>query len=339
MHVTEKQFGHVGDDIAWIYTISNDAGMQVSCTNYGAIVTSIIVPDANGQPGDVALGFDTLAEYVEGNVPYFGAICGRVANRINEGRFTLEGESYALARNNGGHALHGGMKGFDKQLWHADKEETGVHFWMISPDGDEGYPGELTCSVRYTLTSDNALVIDYHARTSRTTIVNLTNHTYFNLAGHDAGSILDHAVEIRSSQYTPITKTLIPTGEIAKVVGTPLDFTSARRIGDNIESAGGYDHNFVLDPSRDDGWGVRVTEPASGRVMEVYTTEPGIQFYSGNFLDGLTGKGGASYAVHNGFCLEAQHYPDGINHPEFPSIVLKPGEHYTQRTAYRFATA
>ncbi|MBL7114302.1 MAG: galactose mutarotase [Kiritimatiellae bacterium] len=339
MNVTAKQFGHVGDDIAWIYTISNGEGMQVSCTNYGAIITSIIVPDAQGQPGDVVLGFDTLAEYINGNDPYFGAICGRVANRINKGRFSLDGEPYELAQNNGGNALHGGIKGFDKQLWHADKEENGVHFWLISPDGDEGYPGELTCSVRYSLTSDNALVIDYHARTSRTTIINLTNHTYFNLAGHDAGSILDHEVEIRSSQYTPITEALIPTGETATVNGSPLDFTSPHRIGERIDAAGGYDHNFILDPSREDDWAVRVSEPTSGRIMEAYTTEPGIQFYTGNFLDGLTGKGGASYAVHNGFCLEAQHYPDSINHPEFPSIVLKPGEHYTQRTAYRFATA
>lgn len=326
-----------GRDIT-LFTMKNDSGMEVAIINYGAIIQSVRVPDRNGVPGDVVLGFDTLDEYVSGNDPYLGAVCGRVANRISRGKFTLEGVEHTLAVNNGPNALHGGIKGFDKRVWSATAENDGVCLSLHSDDGEEGYPGNLEVSVLYTLTDENELVLEYSATTDKTTIVNLTNHSYFNLAGHGAGVVHDHEITITAGKYTPVDEDLIPTGGIALVVGTPLDFLSAHKIGERIEAAGGYDHNYALD-AEGDGPAARVSEPASGRTLEMETTEPGVQFYTGNFLENNKGKSGAVYQKHGGFCLEAQHFPDSINQPSFLSTILRPGETYSQRTLYRFGVS
>ena len=306
---------------------------------------SMDVPDKSGALGDVVLGFDNLDQYLKGD-PYFGAIVGRVANRIAKGKFTLDGKEYTLAVNNGPNSLHGGLKGFDKVVWKASEEKNtegpAVKFTYTSADGEEGYPGTLNVTVVYTLTNRNGLRIDYTATTDKDTPVNLTNHTYFNLAGK--GEIVDHQIKINADRYTPTDDTLIPTGELKDVKGTPMDFTSQHAIGDHIAETGGdpngYDHNFVIN-----GGGraltltAQVYEPTTGRVLTMYTTEPGVQFYTGNFLDGtLTGKGGWTYQKHQAFCLEAQHFPDSVNHPNFPSVILKPGKPYHQRTEYVFST-
>jgi aldose 1-epimerase len=349
--VTKTDFGRTADGRAVdLYTLTNAHGVVAKIITYGGIVTELHVPDKAGKMADVVLGFDNLKGYLDGH-PYFGAITGRYANRIAGGKFTLDGKPYTLATNNGPNALHGGTQGFDKRVWTAaagSGNDPALTLTYRSPAGEEGYPGTLDSTVTYTLTDDNALRIDYEARTDAATPINLTNHSYFNLAGHNAGTILDHVAMIAADAYTPVDKTLIPTGEVAPVRGTPLDFTTPTPIGARLQQVGGdpvgYDHNFVLRQPRGDArnpaLAARVTEPKSGRVLEVFTTEPGIQFYTGNFLDGtVTGKGGAVYKQHNGFCLEAQHFPDSPNKPQFPSAVLRPGQTYRQTTVYRFTTA
>lgn len=342
-----KPFGKTEDGTAVeLFTLTNKHGMMVKIMTYGALVTEIHVPDRNGKVDDVVLGFDNLDAYLKGH-PYFGAIIGRVANRIAKGKFTLDGKEYTLAVNNGPNSLHGGKKGFDKVVWKPAAikvaDGSGISFWYTSKDSEEGYPGTLTVGVTYTLTNDNELKIDYTATTDRSTPVNLTNHSYFNLAGTKGVNIHGHELEIMANQYTPTDDTLIPTGDLKDVHGTPLDFTKPTAIGARIDELkgepGGYDHNFVLTKSAQLRLAARVHEPTTGRVMEMYTTEPGVQFYSGNFLDGtLTGKKGVVYKKHFGFCLEAQHYPDSVNKPNFPSVILRPGETYKQTTVYKFLT-
>jgi aldose 1-epimerase len=324
--------------------------VEVRVTSYGGIIVSLRVPDREGRLGDVALGYDALGGYLE-HSPYFGAIVGRYGNRIARGRFTLDGKEYTLATNNGPNALHGGRKGFDKVVWKAapfdNGEGVGLVFTYSSPDGEEGYPGKLDVTVTYTLTHANALRFDYRAVTDKPTPVNLTQHTYFNLAGNGSGDVLGHELMVQASRFTPVDATLIPSGELRSVAGTPFDFRTPHTIGarigaddEQIRVGGGYDHNFALD--REPGNGLtlaaRVYEPTSGRVMEVSTTEPGMQFYSGNFLDGtIMGKGGHAYGRRAGFCLETQHYPDSPNKPEFPSTILRPGQEYRSTTVYAFS--
>ena len=336
-----------------LYTLTNANGVELRAMNYGGIILSLRVPDRNGQFDDIVLGYETLDKYLDES-PYFGAIVGRYANRIAGGRFTLNGKTYELATNNGPNHLHGGTVGFDKRVWEAspfvDDHGTGVTFSYTSPDGEEGYPGTLDTKVRYTLTDDNQLIVYYEATATEATPVNLSQHTYFNLAGDGSRDILDHRLMLNANRFTPVDSTLIPTGELRPVAGTPFDFTSLTPIGtridaDNtqIEYGGGYDHNFVLDRS-DAGkdslaLAARVVEPQTGRVMTVHTTEPGVQFYTGNFLDGsLTGKDGVVYERRYGFCLETQHFPDSPNQPNFPSTILRPGETYRSRTIFTFST-
>ncbi|RKY88306.1 galactose-1-epimerase [candidate division KSB1 bacterium] len=331
-----------------IYTLKNANGLEAKITNYGGILMSLMVPDRNGQFADIVLGYDTVEEYVKNN-PYFGVIVGRYANRIAKGKFTLDGEEYILAKNNGENHLHGGIKGFGAVKWNAEKIEgpngKSLKLTYLSKDGEEGYPGNLSVAVVYTLTDDNELKIDYSATTDKTTIVNLTNHSYFNLAGQGEGDILGHILMINADRFTPINRNFIPTGELRPVRGTPFDFTKPTAIGARINQkneqlifGNGYDHNWVLNKKDAElSLAARVYEPRTGRVMEVYTTEPGIQFYTGNFLDGsIKGKGGKVYKFRYGFCLETQHFPDSPNKPDFPSVVLKPGEKYTQTTIYKF---
>jgi aldose 1-epimerase len=346
MSITKIYFGKTNDGQAVdLYTLTNAHKMVVKITNYGGIVTSIMAPDKNGKLGDVVLGFDTLEKYLEGH-PYFGAIVGRYGNRIAKGQFTLTGVKYKLAANNGENHLHGGINGFDKVVWKAKEikkeNEVGVRLSYLSKDGEEGYPGNLSTVVTYTLTNDNELKIHYEAETDNPTPVNLTHHSYFNLGGAGSGDILGHMLTLHANRYTPVDEGLIPTGELKRVKDTPMDFTSPTQIGKRIhEVKGGYDHNYVLN-----NWtasqpslrlAAKVKESVSGRVMEVWTTEPGIQFYSGNFLDGtITGKKGNVYHKHYGFCLETQHFPDSPNKPNFPSVILEPGEKYTHITIYKF---
>jgi aldose 1-epimerase len=346
--ITKESFGKLADGTPVDrYVLSNGKGMVAKIMTYGGIITELHVPDAKGKQADVVLGFDNLGAYVAGH-PYFGCITGRVANRIARGKFTLDGKEYALATNNGPNALHGGVKGFDKVAWKADENKTpyGVRLKLThtSPDGDEGYPGALRCAVTYTLTDQNALIIDYEAVTDKPTPINLTNHSYFNLGGHGAGLVHDHFLTLFAKEYTPVDATMIPTGEIVPVKGTPLDFTTATKIGARIAEMkgepGGYDHNFVLnDGGKTLRLAAQVHEPKSGRVLEMLTTEPGVQLYTGNFLDGTNkGKQGSVYQKHAGFCLEAQHFPDAVNRPKFPSVILRPGETYRQTTVYRFSS-
>ncbi len=345
-----SEFGETQLGMANLYTLRNTNGMEVKITNYGGIITSIKVPDREGNLADVALGFNQVEKYEDGH-PYFGALIGRYGNRIGGASFSLEGETYELAANNGPNALHGGTMGFDKHLYEAHEidrpDATGLELYRISPDGEEGYPGNLEVHVRYLLTADNALRIEYEATTDKATPVNLTNHAYFNLRGEGEGDILGHLLMINADQFTPVDETLIPTGALASVEGTPFDFRSPTPIGQRIEAddeqirmGGGYDHNFVLSK---DGEGLQlaasVYEPESGRYMEVLTTEPGVQFYSGNFLNGsVVGKSNVPYDFRYGFCLETQHFPDSPNQPQFPSTILEPGETYRSTTVYRFST-
>ena len=347
--IQKAPFGQTSDGQAVDrYTLTNPNGIEMEVTNYGGLITALRVPGQGGERADVVLGYDRLDGYLEQS-PYFGALIGRYGNRIAGGTFTLDDSTYALATNNGPNHLHGGERGFDKRVWAAEpfEDSTGVGLVLTytSPDGEEGYPGTLEARVTYTLTDSNEVVFDYHATTDQATPVNLTQHTYFNLAGHGAGDILDHELMLNAQAYTPVDSTLIPLGEIADVRGTPFDFTEATAIGlriegdhEQLEHAGGYDHNFVLDGEAGQmKLAARVYEPTSGRVMEVRTTEPGVQFYAGNFLDGsITGKDGAVYEQRTGFCLETQHFPDSPNQPAFPSTTLRPGEEYTSRTVYRF---
>lgn len=344
-----EQFGMLPDGTPIdVITLTNLHAMEVRAITYGGIITALRVPDRNGDLADVVLGHDDLAAYLAAS-PYFGAIVGRYANRIANGRFALDGHSYQLAVNNGQNHLHGGLRGFDKVVWSADPfvkpGSVGVVFRYTSPDGEEGYPGRLDVKVTYTLTDRNELAVDYHATTDRPTPINLTQHSYFNLAGEGRGSVLEHVLVIHADSFTPVDSTLIPTGEIVPVAGTPLDFTAPTSIGERIEQPDrqlayghGYDHNFVLNRT---GPGlvlaVEVYEPTTGRTMDVYTTEPGLQLYTGNFLDGtITGKAGHVYGRHAGFSLETQHFPDSPNHAEFPSSVLRPGAVYDSRTVFAF---
>jgi aldose 1-epimerase len=331
-----------------IYTLTN-GGITAKITNYGGIVTELHVPDKAGKTADVVLGFDTLEGYLSGH-PYFGTITGRYANRIAGGKFTLEGKTYTLAVNNGPNSLHGGLKGFDKQVWKAEELKTAdgpaLKLTRTSPDGEEGYPGTLDVSVIYTLTNDGSLKIDYKATTDRPTVLNLTNHSYFNLAGAAAGKILDHELTIAADKVTAVDDNLIPTGVLADVAGTPLDFGKATALGARIGQIpgepGGYDHNYVIRDyvpgSKTPLFTARAKDPKSGRVMTVLTTEPGVQLYTANFLDGtLKGKGGVVYDKNRAFCLETQHWPDSPNHASFPTTRLNPGETYTQTTIYKFS--
>jgi aldose 1-epimerase len=334
-----------------LYTLANSKGMEATITNYGGVVVSLKVPDRSGRSADVVLGFDKFEGYLT-DPPYFGAIVGRYGNRIAKGRFTLNGREYKLAQNNGENALHGGLRGFDKRVWTA-RDVSGaagpaLELTYVSKDGEEGYPGTLTSKVVYTLTDNSELKIDYTATTDKDTVVNLTNHSYFNLAGQGEGDVLGHLVQITADRFTPVDTGLIPTGELRPVSGTPFDFRKpaaiGARINDNDEQlriGKGYDHNFVLNSGGGSlALAARVTEPKSGRVMEVLTTEPGLQFYTGNFLDGtIRGKGGKVYNQRYGFCMETQHFPDSPNKPKFPSTVLKPGAQYRTTTVYRFSTA
>jgi aldose 1-epimerase len=334
------------------FTLVNRNGMVVKCIEYGAIITEIHTPDKTGKTADVALGFDTLEDYLKGH-PYFGTNAGRCANRIANAKFTLDGKEYTLAANDKPHTLHGGVKGFDKQYWRGEAGMTAtgpsVKFTYTSPDGEEGFPGRLSVTVSYTLTDNNEIVIDYRATTDKTTLCNLAHHSYFNLAGHASGDIKGHEVTIAAKNYTPADETLIPTGKIAPVAGTPFDFTKPKAIGVDLEKAGGkpvgYDLNYALDKglTARPELAAKVTEPKSGRTLSIFTTEPGLQFYTGNFLDGSNkGKGGAVYKQYNGFCMEPQKFPDSINKPEWKDksdVVLKPGDTYKQTTIYQFGVA
>jgi aldose 1-epimerase len=327
-----------------LYTLTNANGLRVRLMNYGAITVGVEVPDRDGKLTDVTLGFDEFEQWLS-NKPHFGSTVGRYANRIARGQFTLDGQTYTLAKNNGENHLHGGIKGFDKVLWRGEPVQTddavGVKFTYLSKDGEEGYPGNLNVTALYTLTNDNEFKAEFSATTDKPTIVNLAHHSYWNLAGAAAGDILGHELMLNADRYTPVDAGLIPTGELRRVAGTPMDFTEPTAIGARIAQVeGGYDHNFVLrNQTGRVALAARVFEPKTGRVMEIYTDQPGIQFYSGNFLDGtITGKGGVVYQKHHGFCLETQHYPDSPNKPHFPSVVLRPGEKYKHVMIHKFST-
>ena len=334
-----QSFGTVAGRPVERYTLTNNNGIEVAAITYGGIITSITAPDRHGRPGDIVLGFDTLDGYFAGH-PYFGALVGRYCNRIARGRFTIDGREYRLATNNGPNHLHGGVEGFDKKIWTVENAgSAGIELSYVSVDGEEGYPGTLRATVSYTLTDRNELQIDYRASTDRATHVNLTQHAYFNLAGE--GDVLDHELMINAAAYTPVDGTLLPTGEIASVEATPFDFRTPMPIGARIDAAHaqlahghGYDHNWVLTGG---GAAAQVREPRSGRTLEVHTTEPGLQFYAGNFLDGtLIGKGGRAYGKRSGFCLETQHYPDTPNQPAFPSTLVTPAKEYSTMTRFVF---
>lgn len=346
----KEMFGTTSDGTpVYIYTLQNAHKMQAKVMNYGGILVSLLVPDKNGHFDDVVLGDDSLATYERNNSPYFGALIGRYGNRIGKGKFTLNGKEYSLALNNGPNTLHGGLKGFDKVVWTVNEKESkpgrSLVLTYLSKDGEEGYPGNLSVKVVYTLTDNDELKIEYSATTDKPTVLNLTHHSYFNLKGAGKGDILSHELTIHADKFTPIDSTLIPTGELRPVRGTPFDFTKATAIGARISAddeqlryGKGYDHNFVLNRK---GAGLslaaRVYENTTGRAMDVLTTEPGVQFYSGNFLDGKNiGKGGISYEHRFGFCLETQHFPDSPNEPKFPTTVLKPGEKFSSTTVYKF---
>ena len=350
--VSKAPFGVLpSGDSVHVFTLTNTNGIELRAITYGGIVVSLRTPDRQGRMDDIVLGFDDLNGYVNSS-PYFGSITGRYANRIARGRFSLDGVQHQLAVNNGVNALHGGLRGFDKVLWsgseRTDSSGAGVVFTYVSRDGEEGYPGTLSVTVTYTLTNANEFVIDYEATTDKPTPVNLTQHSYFNLAGEGAGDILGHVLTLNADRYTPVDSTLIPTGELATVDGTPFDFRAGVSIGERIgqdnrqlQIAGGYDHNFVLTRTQ---LGLihaaRVVEPVSGRTLDVSTTEPGVQLYTGNFLDGsITGKSGHVYRHRNGFCLETQHFPDSPNQPSFPSTILRPGETFRSRTVYTFGVS
>ena len=346
LSVTKAPYGKLPDGRqADLFTLTNSSGMKATLTNYGAITVSLEVPDAAGNLTDVTLGYDTLEEWL-GSTSYFGATVGRYANRIAKGKFELDGKTYTLATNNDENHLHGGIKGFDKVLWDAETVETdgavGVTFTYLSKDGEEGYPGNLKVTAAYSLDEQNAFKVAFSATTDKPTVVNLAHHTYWNLAGPAAGDILGHELMFTADKYTPVDAGLIPTGELKDVKGTPMDFTTPTAIGERIAQVeGGYDHNFVLrnQDSSKVALAARVLEPKSGRIMEIHTDQPGIQFYSGNFLDGtVTGKGGVVYKKHYGFCLETQHYPDSPNKPDFPPVVLRPGETYRHTMIHKFST-
>lgn len=342
--VTKQSFGKTPDGKnVDIYTIK-DGSIEARIITYGGIIQSLQVPDKSGKAADVVLGFDKLDDYVNGNKAFFGAIIGRYGNRIAGGKFSLDGKTYQIPLNDGPNALHGGPKGFDKVVWEGKEIPHGVQLTYVSPDSDMGFPGKLTTVVRYTLVGKE-LKVDYSATTDKDTVVNLTNHSYFNLAGAGNGDILKNEVKINANRYTPVDATLIPTGELAPVEGTPFDFRKATAVGaridsdnDQIKKGHGYDHNWVLNSSGKVAEVAEVYEPSSGRVLEVLSDQPGVQFYTGNFLDGsITGKGGKVYGHRSGLCLETQHFPDSPNHPKFPTTELKPGQKYHTVTVFRFS--
>ena len=348
--IEKRAFGAADDGrLAEVYLLSNKTGMEVAIANYGGIVLSVRVPDRTGELADVVLGYDDLCGYLVDKA-YFGAIIGRNANRIAHAKFTLSGVDYLLAKNDGENSLHGGTKGFNKQMWDArdvsTKNEAALELAYHSKDMEEGYPGNLNVKVVYALSAKNELRIDYSATTDKDTVINLTNHSYFNLAGHGNGDILGHELTIHAQQYTPVDATLIPVSQLPSVHGTPFDFSRAEVIGSRIDQddqqlkfGRGYDHNWVLNPKGENplSLAAEVYEPASGRALEVWTTEPGLQFYSGNFLDGtIRGKEGKVYPHRSGFCLETQHFPDSPNHPAFPSTLIRPGQRFHSTTMYKF---
>lgn len=337
--MTSKAFyGMAGADSVFQYTLTSKNGMIVKILNYGGTVTDLLVPDKNGKMGNVILGYDSLSGFLQTGNPYFGCLVGRYANRIANAKFSIEGNEYTLAANNDGNSLHGGIKGFDKVVWMVKVfTDSTLLLSYLSKNGEEGYPGNLSVDVIYSIANDNSLKIDYAAVTDKPTPVNLTNHCYFNLSAGTDSTILDHQLQLNASKYTPVNDQLIPTGQVDEVIGTAMDFTSAKKIGKDIKAvAGGYDHNWILNASNA---GSLYHEP-SGRLMEFTTTEPGIQFYSGNFLDGTlkNTRGGLKYVKHAGLCLEAQHFPDSPNQPSFPNTILRPGEIYHQATVYKFST-
>jgi aldose 1-epimerase len=345
---TSRVFGKTpAGETVDLYTLKNAKGAEAAISTYGGVVVSLQMPDRSGTLGDIVLGFDDLNGYLT-PPPYFGAIIGRYGNRIGHARFQLDGVEYTLPKNDGDNTLHGGTQGFDKVLWKATPQgANSLQLTYLSKDGEQGFPGNLSATVVYTLTDNNELKIDYTATTDKDTVVNLTNHSYFNLAGEGQGDILGHMVTIDADRFTPVDKGLIPTGKLSSVAGTPLDFRQPHAIGERIGAKDpqlvyglGYDENFVLNHGGDlSAVAARVTDPKSGRVMEVLTTEPGLQFYTGNHLDGtLHGKSGHVYAKNAAFCMETQHYPDSPNKPSFPSTELKPGDHYHTTTIYRFST-
>ena len=350
--IMKETFGSSPDgQMVDLYTLVNSNGLRAKIMTYGGILVSLETPDRDGKLGDIVLGYESLAEYVK-ETPYFGALVGRYGNRIGKGRFTLDGVEYRLAINNGENHLHGGLKGFDKVVWAGEPVGSaggvGLKLTYSSADGEEGYPGNLKCTVVYTLTDDDELKISYEAVTDKATVLNLTHHSYFCLAGQGKRDILGHELLLNADSFTPTDEGLIPTGEIRSVAGTPMDFRKATKIGARIDAdyeplkfGGGYDHNWVLNKAREGEMSLaaKVYEATSGRVMEIHTSEPGIQFYSGNFLDGtLTGKGGKVYEHRYGFCLETQHFPDSPNKGDFPAVILRPGETYRHETVHKFYT-
>lgn len=351
LKIEKAPFGEVEGQPVDLYTLTNANGLVMTVTNYGGIVVSLTVPDKAGNMSDIVLGFSNVADYVK-NSPYYGCIVGRYGNRIGKAKFSLDGQEYALAANNGENSLHGGVKGFDKVIWAAKEVKTdnavGVELKYLSKDMEEGFPGNLDATVTYWLTNDNEFKIEYAATTDKPTVVNLTHHSYFNLAGEGSGDILGHELTINADTYTPVDQGLIPTGKLEPVEGTPMDFRTATAVGARIDAdfeqlkfGKGYDHNWVLNrkSAGDMELAATVFEPKSGRVMEVLTTEPGLQFYAGNFLDdSRTGKSGKVNGFRTGLCLETQHYPDSPNKPDFPTVVLKPGETYKTSTIYKFST-
>jgi len=349
-NVQESDFGKTKDGKAVkLFTLTNEHGLVAKVMTFGATLVEMRVPDKNGKMGDVVCGFDKLVDYEPKSDPYFGAVVGRVGNRIAKGEFTLDGTTYHLAVNNGPNTLHGGNVGFDKHVWDAkivqSHDGPSVAFHRVSPDMEEGFPGNLDVTVTYTLTNDNAVRLHYKATTDKDTILNLTNHSYWNLSAFETPTILDEVLMLNADYYTPVDATLIPTGEILPVKGTVMDFTKPTPIGERIEQVPGgpptgYDHNYVLNgPDGKMKLCARAYDPKSGRQMEVRTTQPGVQFYSGNFLDGTnTGKNGVKYVNHGAFCLETQHYPDSIHQPKFPSSELKPGQTFDETTTYKFST-
>ena len=345
---SKTSFGTTPDGDVDLFSLKNKNGMEVKITNYGGIITSIIVPDKNGKMADVVLGFDRLDQYLEPH-PFFGAIIGRYGNRIANGKFQLDNNTFTLAKNIGAHHLHGGTKGFDKVIWNAKEIRTSSRIGVImsykSIDMEEGYPGNLDIQVQYSLSNKNHLLIAYQASSDKKTLCNLTNHSYFNLAGEGNGTILNHKLTVNADQITPTDEGMIPTGKLQSVEGTPFDFRSATAIGKRIEdenqqlkNGNGYDHNFVLNERKNIDQAASLFNPESGRLMEVFTTEPGVQIYSANWLDGsLIGKSGKPYSKRGAICLETQHFPDSPNQPNFPSTTLEPGEIYLSATTYKFS--
>ena len=344
--ISKNFYGLIGTDSVFQYNLINKNGMEVRILNYGGTVTHILTPDKNGKMGDVILGFDSLSGYLQNGNPYFGCLVGRYANRIANAKFSLDGKSYMLAANNGANSLHGGIKGYDKVIWVVKETKASTDHLTLalqyeSKDGEEGYPGNLTFNCSYQLTDDNELKMIYSATTDKPTPVNLTNHCYFNLSAGSDSTIMDHELMLKADTYTPVNDQLIPTGKIETVMNTPMNFTTAKKIGSDISKVnGGFDHNWVLNKKNDSlQWIGTLYHSASGRFMEIATSEPGIQFYSGNFLDGtLTNtKEGKKYIRHAGLCLETQHFPDSPNQPNFPNTILRPGETYHHETVYKFS--